>query len=283
MNSKDSSEWFNDTESVINEPLRFKEKLSIGEDAYTSLRVKNTVLEAWDTLGVATTAVAVAKSSAVASTFFAPSGFLAAIGIGAVAATPLSWVIAAGVISSGAWVGITRYIKNQSNSRVSVIPKFINTPMDVLAIGLFDLIAPLALKIAIVDGCVNESEKIFIRDYFIFEWGYDPTFVKDALALAESNLSDFSIKEIACSLAEFQKSNPDCNFREISKEIVAFLKGVMEADGKTDEREMQEIEKIESIFSEAGKINIRENVVAVWKKCSYSIRNFVMSGSMSSK
>ncbi|MEE9425610.1 MAG: hypothetical protein V3V18_11645 [Methylococcales bacterium] len=274
MSSKDASEWFNNTKSVINEPLRFKEKLAIGEDAYTSLRVKNTVFEAWDTLGVATTAVTVAKSTAVASTFFAPSGFLAAIGIGA-AATPLGWVIAAGVVSSGAWVGITRYIKNQSNSRVTVIPKFINTPMDVLAIGLFDLITPLALKIAIVDGAINESEKIFITNYFIKEWGYDPSFVKDGIALTESNLSSFSIKEIAYNLGEFQKSNPDCNFREMSKEILIFLEGVMKSDGKIDAREELAIERIERIFGEVSKINIKKNILAGWSKCIHSIGNIV--------
>jgi len=274
MSSKDSSEWFNDTKSVINEPLRFKEKLAIGEDAYTALRVKNTVIEAWDTLGVATTAVTVAKSTAVASTFFAPSGFLAAIGIGA-AVTPLGWVIAAGVVSSGAWVGITRYIKNQSNSRVTVIPKYINTPMDVLAIGLFDLITPLALKIAIVDGNINESEKTFINNYFIMEWGYDPSFVKDGIALTESNLSSFSIKEIAYNLAEFQKSNPDCNFREMSKEILTFLEGIMKSDGKIDAREELAIENIERIFGKVSKINIKHNILAGWNQCLHSIGNIV--------
>ncbi|MCK4840453.1 MAG: TerB family tellurite resistance protein [Methylococcales bacterium] len=277
MSSKNSSEWFNDTESVISEPLKFKVKLAIGEDAYTSLRVKDAVFEAWDTLGVATTAITIAKSSAVASTFFAPTGFLAAIGIGT-AATPLGWVIAAGVVSSSAWVGITRYIKKQSNSRVTVIPKFINTPMDVLAVGLFDLIVPLALKIAIVDGKINKSEKTFISHYFIKEWGYDPAFVKDGIAFTESNLSNFSIQEIACSLAEFQKTNPDCNYREMTKEMLTFLKGITESDGKIDAREEMIIEKIECIFAEANKINIKKNIVTGWNKCTNLIGNIIRKG-----
>ncbi|MCZ6488581.1 MAG: TerB family tellurite resistance protein, partial [Gammaproteobacteria bacterium] len=79
--------WFHDIETIVSEPLNFKSKLAIGEDAYTSLKLKNAVFEAWEVAGVATTAVVVAKSSVVATTFFAPSGLLAMIGIGT-AATP---------------------------------------------------------------------------------------------------------------------------------------------------------------------------------------------------
>jgi hypothetical protein len=96
--------------------LSFKAKLAIGEDAYTALRVKNAVVQAWDVAGVATTAAVVAKSSVVASTFFAPTGFWAALGFGT-AVTPIGWVIAAGVVTGGAWFGITRHLKSASANR----------------------------------------------------------------------------------------------------------------------------------------------------------------------
>ena len=80
MDNQDQISWFQDVETIISEPLNFKAKLAIGEDAYTSLKVKNAAFQAWEVAGVATTAAVVAKSSLVASTFFAPSGFLAAIG-----------------------------------------------------------------------------------------------------------------------------------------------------------------------------------------------------------
>ena len=112
-NSADTREWFQDIETVVSEPLIFKAKLGIGEDAYTSLRVKNTVFEAWDTLGAAGAAVSVAQSSVIASSFFAPTGWLAVIGIGT-AATPIGWVVAAGVVTGGAWLGVSRYLKNNT-------------------------------------------------------------------------------------------------------------------------------------------------------------------------
>jgi len=177
MNDMKSREWFCSVESVIDEPLRFKEKLAIGEDAYTSLRLKNTITEAWDAFGVSATAVTVASSSAVASTFFAPTGIMAVLSFGA-ATTPIGWIIAAGVVSGGAWIGASRYLKGFSTDKVTVIPNFINTPLDILGLALFDLIAPLALKVANSDGNIANEERDLISNYFVKDWGYNQSFIK---------------------------------------------------------------------------------------------------------
>lgn len=250
---------FKDVESIITEPLKFKAKLAIGEDAYTSLRLKNKIYQVWDTLGAAGTGVTIAKSSVVASTFFAPSGFLGALGIGA-AATPLGWVIAAAIISGGAWFGVSRYIENQFSDKVIKIPEFINTPMDVLALGLFDLMMPLSLKIAFVDETIDPKEKTYIASYFVKEWGYNDKFVTDSMLLIENNLSNFTIKDIASSLVKFQKENPDCNYNEMSKEIILFLNNIMESDGIIDKREEKAIYDVEKIFKNAGKISIIKTI-----------------------
>jgi hypothetical protein len=110
MMNDQNKDWFSGIDNIVNDPLRFKARLAIGEDAYTSLRLKNAVLDAWDAVGAGAAAAGVAQSSAVASTFFAPSGFLAAIGFGA-AVTPIGWVAVAGVMTGAAWLGITRYMK----------------------------------------------------------------------------------------------------------------------------------------------------------------------------
>jgi len=274
MSKVTDKKCFHDVESVIDEPLKFKVKLAIGEDAYTSLRVKNAVVEMWDALGMATSAATIASTSAVASAFFAPSGLLGAIGVGT-AVTPIGWVVAAGLVTGGAWVGVTRYVKKNTNSRVTVIPDFINTPMDVLALALFDLIAPLTLKIAVVDGKIDESEKLLISSSFINDWGYNKAFVTDGMSFIESNLTDFSIKRLAHNLAEFKKGNPDCNYEEMSKEILQFLRDTVEADGKVDEREEMAIERVEHIFEDVNKINLTGKIKSGLGKITASVGNVI--------
>ncbi len=263
MDDQRQINWFQDIETIVSEPLNFKAKLAIGEAAYTSLKLKNAVVQAWDVAGVATTAAVVTKSSVVATTFFAPTGFMAALGIGT-AVTPIGWVIAAGVVTGGAWMGVTRYLKKASASRVTVIPNFINTPLDVLALGLFDLLAPLALKVAEIEGRIPVPERKLINIYFVKEWGYDSKFVAEGIDYTESQLYEFSVEELAQTLVKFTRQNPDCNFEIMAQEILGFLKNIVEAGGTKGEREEMTVKSIESIFRSANKIPVKEKMLSGW-------------------
>ena len=79
---------FDDTglEQVVADPLRFKQQLRIGEDAFTLLRAKKQLYALYETAGAAGTGAAIAGSSTVAGTFFAPTGLTAMLGL-ATAAT----------------------------------------------------------------------------------------------------------------------------------------------------------------------------------------------------
>lgn len=259
MADSNHDKWFADVEKIITDPLKFKAKLAIGEDAYTSLRLKKTFQEVWDVAGVAGTGVWAAQLPTVASVL-GSKGLLVWLGI-ATASTPLGWVIAAGVLSGGTWCGITRYIKSFDQDKVDVIPKFINTPLDVLALGLFELIAPLALKVAKVDDRIDDAEKQAIRSYFVKEWGYDQRFIEEGIAFFESRLTEYTIKNLAKTLAEFQKQNPDCNHKSMSKDIMSLLNTIVESDGKIDEREEMAVEKVKKIFEEVGRINIKKIII----------------------
>ncbi len=266
------TDQFTNVNAVISEPLKFKAKLAIGEDAYGTLKVKNKLEEYWDLYGWMGTGAAAAKTTVIATTFFAPTGFFAALGMGAAAVTPVGWVVAAALLSGGAAYGVRRFLNDATDSRVTVIPKFINTPIDVLAINLFDLIAPLALKVAAIDGQITDDERKLIKDYFVNEWGYDPLFLDAGFALIESKLDDFSIKEIAEKLAEFSKASRDCNYSAMSSDLIVFLKGVMEADGKIDEREELAIGKIQDIFEEAGRLFSQANIAKASETAKESVK-----------
>ncbi|WP_260292562.1 TerB family tellurite resistance protein [Sedimenticola hydrogenitrophicus] len=245
--------WFDDVDNILSETLNFKVKLGIGEDAYTSLRIKNAASDIWEIAGAATTGATVANSAIVASTFFAPSGLLAMVGLSGAAITPIGWVIAAGVVTGGAWIGVIRYLKKISADRVTIVPNFINSPIDVLALGLFDLIAPLAIKIAAVDNHLDDSEHSLIREYFVKEWGYDGAFVDLGIGFIHTNLENYSIEDIATTLAKFTNENRDCNFEAMSKEITVFLHDIVLVDGRKDEREEKAIATVQSIFQYAER------------------------------
>jgi uncharacterized membrane protein YebE (DUF533 family) len=263
MADKTQIDGFKGIDTIVAEPLKFKVKLAIGEDAYTSLRVKNAVIQVWDAAGVATTAAVVAKSSLVASTFFAPTGLLAALGFG-VAVTPIGWVVAAGVVSGGAWFGITRHLKKASASKVTVVPNFINTPLDVLALGLFDLMVPLALRVAAADGRIDAARRQQIDAYFVGEWGYDADFVAAGIRHLEASLDELSVRDLAQTMAEFASQNRDCNFKQMSQEILDFLRQIVTSDGAADPRAEQAILEIESIFKGASRFSLRRKLHAAW-------------------
>jgi uncharacterized tellurite resistance protein B-like protein len=255
------SEWFSDIEEIVSEDLRFKAALSIGEDAYTSLKLKNAALGLWDVFGVATTGAQIASSTVVASHFFSAGGVLGLLGIGT-AATPVGWIITASVLAGGSWFGITRYFKTGSD-KVTVIPKFINTPLDILALSLFDLMAPISMKIAAIDGHISDEEIKTIRNFFIKTWGYSTEFTDQGLAFIQNDIESFTINDIATALASFARENPDCNFEEMTQTILSHLKEIATVDGKIDEREVMAIEKIEDAFRHEAPLSIPRHLTTI--------------------
>ena len=235
---------FEGVNNVVADDLRFKRKLAIGEDAYTSIRLGRAAAKAWDVGGVAATGAAAAASPIVASTFFGSTGFMAAIGLGAAAATPIGWVVAAAALSGAAYFGVTRLIGGYAASRVDVIPRFINSPIDELGAALLDMMGLLALKVAAIDGSVEDAERSAIADYFVTEWGYDPIYAKVALDLLEANALSTPLKNLASALQAFASDHPDCNAKALIADLLAMLREVAEADGKLDEREELAIDAI---------------------------------------
>lgn len=235
----------NNAETVVADSNKFKIRLGIGEDAYASLRTKNLLQSLWDVQGAATAGAAAAASPTIAGTFFASSGLLAKIGIGAVAATPAGWVVAAAIASGGVYYGATRLISGYSSSLVETIPKFINTPIDLLGATIFDIMSGLALKVAEFAGPVEDAERAAIVNYFDEVWGISPDYARRALPLVEQQIRSHTLKEMVRNLAEQQMDNPDCNPAAMQKALRQFLEEIAHADGDYDEREELAIELVE--------------------------------------
>lgn len=217
---------FEGVREVVAEPLKFKAKLAIGEDAYTSLRMINRTREVWDVLGAAGAGAAVAKSGMVASVLGA-------------SATPLGWVAFAALASGGACYGLYRLLGNTKGQRVIEIPKYLNTPLDTLGLALFDLITPLALRLAAVDGAVEPAERDFLVRHLIRDWGLGEPFVTQAVQAVELGLADASLDAIAVEGAEFLRMNPDCNHQAIVDDLAVFLREMLEAGGPLTAQESE--------------------------------------------
>jgi len=271
LSKEDFAARFAGVDQVVAIPERFKLRLGIGEDAYASLRIKKTLQDFWDVGGIAATGAGVAASSTVASTFFASTatgGIIGWLGLGAAAATPVGWVVAAAVASGGAYWGVTRAISSFSGSRVQVIPKFLNSPMDLLAASLFDLVGALAARVSAVDGQINEAERAVIVEYFVADWGLDRSYVTQALTMLYETADQARVKDLARAIAWFQIHNPDCNPAAMQAELLRFLRDVAEADGQLDELEELALEAIERVLREETELSFKNagSRVAHWAK-----------------
>lgn len=242
---------------VVADPLRFKQRLRIGEDAFATLRAKKQLYTIYETAGAAGTGAAIAGSSAVAGTFFAPTGLAAMLGL-ATAATPVGWVIAAAVVAGGGYYGVSRWFSDKTSTFVDTIPKYINTPIDVLGAALIDLLGSLALRVAAIDGRIDPAEQACIRDHFVADWGFDPLYVDRSLAAMATRADDTRVKELAANLAQFQAANPDCNASAMQAELMLFLRELVAADGVIDEREELALDAINSVIQQHTKSALAE-------------------------
>jgi uncharacterized tellurite resistance protein B-like protein len=242
---------FDDVMLVLANEERFKIKLGIGSEAFKSLKVGKLVGQLWDMGGAVGTGAGVAASGTVATTFFGT--FWTTIGV-ATAVTPIGWIVGAAVASGGAYYGVSRLFKSYAGSRVDEIPKFLNTGLDVLAATTLDLLGSLALKVAAIDGQIDASERSAMEEYFIEEWGYDPNYVAHALNVLQQNIDKSRLSEMASSLAEFSRQNPDYNFQAMQTELRKLLTEIAEADGHLDEREEMALERIEKALQQHSSL-----------------------------
>jgi uncharacterized tellurite resistance protein B-like protein len=256
-NPRPADDFGDDLDCVISDPLKFKRKLRIGEDAYATLRLKNGVQGLWDVGGVALTGATVAASPIVAGSLFASSaGLLSAIGIGAAAATPVGWVVAAAIASGGAYYGVAKLVRTRIGDMVETIPRFISTPIDLLGMQLLDLIGALAIRVASTDGSIAAAERSAIERHFVEEWGYDREYVARALDVLIAGADETRVKAIAKALADFQAASPDCNAEAMQAELLTFMREVVQADGVLDEREELAVDAIVAVFKRENAITL---------------------------
>ena len=235
---------------VIAHELIFKGRLGIGEEAYKFLKLSKNLSTFIHPLLAGGAASGAAASSVVAGALFPATGFgsaLAAIGIGAGAVTPIGWVVGAGLAAGGAYFGVRKLLGNAKDKMVDVIPKYINTPLDLIGVELLHRLLPLGLKIASADGQVIDSEVEAIADHYEKDWGYSRDFVIKTIEEMKEDVDNISYEELAKSLSDYCDNNDDCDRETIVDFILDHLKEIQEIEDEGDsarkEGELKSLEK----------------------------------------
>ena len=241
-------------EAILADSWRFKESLGIGEDAYQFLKQASNLERFLGVAGVAAGGALIAQSAIVAQTFFPSTGLLAALGLGATAATPVGWVLAAGALTGGAYFGYRRWIDAMREKDTIRVPIYINTPLDMIADQLLGLMLPLSIWIAMSDDKeISDEERNCITSYYADNWGYEQVFVERAIAGSverfDTEASTMTAKGLAKSLSEYCAGNKDCNKNHIMKFLVEHLTDLVEVEEHQEYRErksraVREFEKV---------------------------------------
>ena len=236
-------------DTILANEERFLERLGIEGRASSFLKSADNMELVLTTAGAAYGGGLIASSSFVATTFFPSSGILAWIGLGAAATTPIGWVLAAGALTGGLYFGLRWTLDKVRDKSTVKRPKYINTPLDLIANQLFGLMFPLSVWIAKSDdGEVSEEEAESIVSFYIDEWGYDADFVAYAMERCASEVPGKTARELAKSFSDYCAANRDCNKKRITEFLVDHLREFAgtEGNGESRERKVQALRELEA-------------------------------------
>lgn len=195
-----------------------------------------------------------------------PGHGLPPLGFGLTATTPFGWLMRAAVITGGTHNGVMQLHRLYSETRsirITPIPKFINTPIDLLGAGLLDLIGSLTIKVAMMDGNFTDDERVAIAEYLTEEWGYSPAYVGQALSLIEHNIHEISLSQMLENFTSFAKANPDCNFTAMWQELLAIER--IEEETRPNETVWQRFRELRApVTVGSAPSNLREWMRDTW-------------------
>ena len=231
-------------DKIVQDALKFKAKLGIGERAFASLRLHANLGKFSDFYLGGSAGAAIASSSIVAKLFVGGGAWGWLTGLFVAPTTPLHWVIMAGLLGGGGYMGVMRLFKKHKQQNTIVIPKFINSPLDVVAIELLGRMVPLAIHVANADGNIDERELEYIRTYFCDEWGFGVYTVDRYMTEARETLSVADPYNEISELGSFCKKSRDCDVDAIVEELNRFLTEISLADGEVSASETEAISKL---------------------------------------
>ena len=117
-----------------------------------------------------------------------------------------------------------------------------------------------------IDGDINQRELDAVLDHLVGDWGYDRAYADQTLKVLVSNAEQIRVKSVAFELAQFLDANPDCSAEIMQRELMEFLRELIQADGVIDEREDLALDAIEATFRDARRLIVEKagRAVQAW-------------------
>ena len=235
------SELFEDVQTVIDNDFQFKRKLDIGDDHFTYLNnAKNLADFGGSVLG----GIGIGGSTAVVWYTSLGVGSKLLLGIG-LASMPVGWFIGAATLGTAGFFGLKKatdsFFKGAEDELVTKVPKYLNTPLDLIGLSIATLMMPVSIKMGQADGnfCAVEREQVL--KYFTDSWGYNSKFISVLMQAQESKMDDFSYKAYAKTLKSVCKQTPELKLDQLSEEILNFQREIILMDGKIHPGEEKEL------------------------------------------
>ena len=237
-----------EAEAIVNDPFRFKAKLKIGSDAFTILTKAESLQ---DCLHVLTGSAA--GAALAGTTWVSGLGTLGTLGVSlGMVATPVGWISAAGIAGGAAVFGLKKLLSTAHNNVVDEVPKYINTPLDLLASNLINLMLPAMLYISNSDEEYHDLEQEIIVNYFVSEWGISRSYIEDKLNELILSGGHFDLQTWSEAIGQISEEK-DVSYTDLCEELMAALESVRDADGIVHGAEQEAIQAIKDTLTVESK------------------------------
>lgn len=235
-------EKFNfDCITVVEDADKFRAKLNIGSEAFKKLATAEKAGEALLALSAAG-----GGGAALFAGWFASLGMLAKLGFAVgLVATPYGPMAVAGSLAAAVLLAIRKFYMSIKKDAVVEVPKFINSPIDVLGMSICSLIHPIAIKVAHADGSADEKEKAVVKAYFVDQWGISARYVDQLDREVDAKSAASSYERLKADISRVEQTG-DVKADTLASEIVAIAGDVIGADGRVDPSESVELDRLKA-------------------------------------
>jgi hypothetical protein len=253
----DDAEGFNDnlkdffddieTEKIVEIPERFKIKLGLDERSYKYLNSAKNLKEFLEVL-------LAGSAGGLSGYLYGLNGITFFKSLLVVIGYTTKFSLLVGTVSAGggvflAGILIVKYLYNKADSlAMDRIPKFINTPIDILGASVLDILLYPAVKISLADGHFSYSEVRFIVDNIYNDWGISRDYCKKSIKNIFQTIHDYDYKITYDMVVSVCGDNKNINKHGLFEDICLLVEGISFADGDLSAAEQDELLAMRQAF-----------------------------------